>query len=117
MGGGGGGGLGPSCSAWRRPHTRTPPRTHCHRSQASELQQLLEGLTRLALQPPLEWMQRFVGALAPRLGELAPRELAGVLGSLAAQQYKPRPEMAAGVLAATQANMKEVSRSKRGRWG
>ncbi len=35
-----------------------------------ELQQLLEGLTRLALQPPLEWMQAYVAQLKPKLATL-----------------------------------------------
>nr|Q8VXP3.1 RecName: Full=Tbc2 translation factor, chloroplastic; Flags: Precursor [Chlamydomonas reinhardtii]CAD20887.1 Tbc2 translation factor [Chlamydomonas reinhardtii] len=73
-----------------------------------ELQQLLEGLTRLALQPPLEWMQAFVAALQPQLDKLDAQQLAGVLNSLAAQQYRPQPQMQEVVLAATQANMKQL---------
>ncbi|KXZ52897.1 hypothetical protein GPECTOR_8g277 [Gonium pectorale] len=73
-----------------------------------ELGQLLEGLTRLSLQPPLGWMQDYVEALQPRLRELDARQLSGVLGSLAAQQYRPQPEMQAVVLEATQANMQQL---------
>lgn len=46
---------------------------------AGELQLLLEGLTRLALQPPLEWMQRLVEALRPQLAGLQVRRGAGAL--------------------------------------
>ncbi|EFJ39264.1 hypothetical protein VOLCADRAFT_101178, partial [Volvox carteri f. nagariensis] len=73
-----------------------------------ELQQLLEGLTRLALQPPLEWMQAYVGALQPKLAALEAHQLAGVLGSLAAQQYRPEPHMQRVVMDATQQNMRQL---------
>ena len=39
------------------------------------------------------------------------QQLAGVLNSLAAQQYRPQPQMQEVVLAATQANMKQVGRA------
>ncbi|GLC74503.1 hypothetical protein PLESTF_001519600 [Pleodorina starrii] len=73
-----------------------------------ELAQLLEGITRLSLQPPLEWMQAYVAVLQPQLGALEPRQLAGVLGSLATQQYRPEPEMQRVVLGITQANMRQL---------
>ncbi len=47
---------------------------------AGELQLLLEGLTRLALQPPLEWMQRLVEALRPQLAGLQVRRGARASG-------------------------------------
>ncbi|GFR43723.1 hypothetical protein Agub_g4834, partial [Astrephomene gubernaculifera] len=74
----------------------------------AELAQLLEGLTRLALQPGVGWMREYVGALEPRLGELEARQLAGVLGSLAAQQYRPSPRLQRRVLRATQSNMQQL---------